>query len=89
MGWAVQRPNGDILALGSAGAGGAVAIYNMNGAALTSPIGDAFPQRVEWSPARDAVLIEVNGRRFVATIDGQVTEITTQTTGRAVNWVLP
>jgi hypothetical protein len=88
MGWAVQRPNGEIIALGAPGVGNsALAIYNMNGQALTAPIGSGFPQRVEWSPARDAVVIEANGQRFVASVDGQIVEITAQTAGAAVNWI--
>jgi hypothetical protein len=59
----------------------------MQGTALTSPIGDGFPQRVAWSPDRRAVLLVVNGRQFVATLDGGITEITAQTGGKPVNWV--
>ena len=88
MGWAVERPNGDIVALGAPGAGNsALAIYNMNGTALTLPIGGGFPQRVVWSPDVDAVLVEVNGQRFVAGLDGQIIDITAQTAGAVVNWI--
>ncbi|NWF69720.1 MAG: hypothetical protein HXY40_11610 [Chloroflexi bacterium] len=88
MGWAVERLNGEVVALGAPGAGGtAVAIYDMEGEALTAPIGDGFPQRVEWSPDRDAVLIEVNGRRYVASVAGEIVEITAQTAGMVVGWV--
>ena len=91
MGWAAQSPDGDIYALGTPGgangAQGALAIYDMQGTALTLPIGDGFPQRVEWSPDRRAVLLVVNGRQFVATLDGGITEITPQTGGKPVNWI--
>jgi hypothetical protein len=90
MGWAVQRPDGSVVALGAPGdAGGPrapIAIYDMNGNALTGAITGGFPQRVSWSPDRRAVLVESDGRQYVATIDGQITEITGQTGGRAVNW---
>jgi hypothetical protein len=91
MGWAAQSPDGDIYALGAPGgangAQGALAIYDMQGTALTLPIGDGFPQRVEWSPDRRAVLLVVNGRQFVATLDGGITEITAQAGGKPVNWI--
>ncbi len=88
LGWAVERPDGEIVALGAQGAGtSALAIYDMNGNALTAPIGNGFPQRVEWSPERDAVLVEVNGQRFVASVDGQIVDITAQSAGAAVNWI--
>lgn len=88
LGWAVEQPDGAIVALGRSGdANGAVAIYDMTGTALTSPIGDGFPQRVVWSADGAAVLVEVNGRQFVATTSGLVTEISSQTGNRAVNWV--
>lgn len=88
MGWAAQQPDGDIVALGRPGEpNGPVALYDMNGVALTDMIGDGFPQRVIWSPDHSAVLVVVNGRQYVASVDGSVSEITSQTGGLAVNWV--
>ncbi|MDX1991716.1 MAG: hypothetical protein SF029_04980 [bacterium] len=88
LGWAVQQPNNQIVALGRQGdANGPLAIYDMNGTALTAPIGDAFPSRVLWSPDRSAVYVEAGGRRYVASVGGQVTEITSQSGPLAVNWV--
>jgi hypothetical protein len=59
----------------------------MDGNALTTAIGNGFPQRVEWSPTRDAVLVEVNGQRYIASVSGEVIDITAQTAGAVVNWV--
>lgn len=87
MGWAVERPNGDIIALGAPTANQAVAIYDMNGNALTEPIGIGFPERVEWSPDRSGVIVEMQGRQYIATIDGQITDITVPTGNTAINWV--
>lgn len=88
MGWAVERPNGDIVALGTIGAGNTpLAIYDMNGEALTSSIGTTFPDRVVWNADRTGVIVESGGRQYIATIYGQVTEITAQSGGYVVNWV--
>jgi hypothetical protein len=88
LGWAVERPNGDIVTLGAQGSGNsAVAIYDINGNALTTTIGSGFPQRVEWSPERDAVLVEVNGQRYIASVNGEILDITAQTAGTVVNWI--
>jgi hypothetical protein len=88
LGWAVERPNGDIVALGAQGVGGgALAIYDMSSTALTTAIGNGFPQRVEWSPERDAVLVEVNGQRYIASVSGEIIDITAQTAGAVVNWI--
>ncbi|GAB4339442.1 MAG: hypothetical protein Kow00117_20400 [Phototrophicales bacterium] len=87
LGWAVEQPDGAIVALGRMGQpDGAVAIYDMTGTALTPPIGDGFPQRVVWSPDANAVLVEVNGRQYVATTSGLVSEISSQTGNLPVNW---
>lgn len=88
LGWAAQQPDGDIYALGRAGdPNGALALYDMNGTALTSAIGNGFPQRVAWSPNRSAVLVEVSGRRYLATVSGQVSDITAVSGGLPINWV--
>lgn len=88
MGWAVQQPNGDIVALGRPAASpGAVAIYNMNGIALTGLIGDAAPQRVEWSPDSSSVLVSAGGRTYIAQTNGQIIDITSASAGLAANWL--
>jgi hypothetical protein len=88
MGWAVQQPGGQIVALGRPGnPDGPVAIYNASGTALTGLIGDGFPQRVVWSPDRKAVLIETSGHQYVADTSGQITDIAAYTGGLTVNWV--
>jgi hypothetical protein len=93
MGFANQAADGAVYALGAPGGRGAppaspLAIHNMSGQALTGPIGDAFPQRVVWSPDGRAVLVESNGRQYLASINGTITEITGQVSGaNAVNWV--
>lgn len=87
LGWAVQRPDGGILALGHPISDiGPVAIYQ-DGVALTVPIGDSFPQRVAWSLDRSAVLIQTATQTLVARIDGTVQAIDPQIGGLAVNWV--
>jgi len=92
MGFANQARNGAVYALGAPGdRGGArepLRIYDMNGNALTSPIGEGFPERVEWSPDGNAVFVQSNGRQYIANINGEIREITGQVAGtRAVNWV--
>ncbi|MEZ4671753.1 MAG: SH3 domain-containing protein [Anaerolineae bacterium] len=92
MGFAHQARDGSIFALGSPGNRNgpyeALRIYNMAGQPLTGPIGDGFPQRVEWSPDGRAVFLQTNGRQFLASVDGEVREITGQVAGaQAVNWV--
>ena len=93
MGFANQAVDGSVYALGAPGGRGAppgspLALYNMFGQPLTAPIGDGFPQRVIWSPDGRAVYVEANGRQYLASIDGSVTEITGLVSGaRAVNWV--
>jgi hypothetical protein len=93
MGFANQARSGQVYALGAPGDRGgpreALRIYAMNGQALTPPIGDGFPQIVKWSPDGTAVFVQVNGRQFIARVNGQVREITGQVAGtRAINWVI-
>jgi hypothetical protein len=89
---AVERPNGQIVALGSfGGAQTAMSLFNDVGTALTGQIGNAPPNRVAWSPDRSAVLVEVNDgvqRYYVAGVDGSVREITASVAGAlAVEWI--
>jgi dipeptidyl aminopeptidase/acylaminoacyl peptidase len=89
---AVERPNGQIVALGSfAGAGSAMSLFDSTGTAITGQIGSAPPQRASWSPDRSAVLVVVNDgtqRFYVAAVDGSVREITESVAGAlAVEWI--
>ena len=92
MGFANQSRSGAIYALGAPGdrngARESLRIYDMNGTALTAPIGNGFPSRVEWSPDGTAVFVETGGRQYIANINGAISDITGQVAGtRAVNWV--
>lgn len=89
---AAQRPDGSIVTLGApyneGGPGTAQRIYDANGQALTGPIGNGPPQRVEWSPDRSTVLVVVSDRVYLAHLDGRVEDITNEVAGaRAINWV--
>jgi len=96
LGWiqnAVERPNGQVVMLGSTGGRGSpLALYDASGRALTSTIGSAAPERVDWSPDRSAVLLVIpeDGirRYYVAQVNGNVREITAEVAGAlAVEWV--
>lgn len=86
---AVQRPNGDIVALGRAGSStGPMRIYDQNGTALTGDIGSGPPERIAWSPDRSAVLVVAGGRVYVAGVNGSIRDITSSLGGsEAVNWI--
>lgn len=89
---AVQRPDGSIVTLGApyaeGGPGAPMRIYNAAGIPITGPIGAASPQRVEWSPDRSAVLLIVNGRAWLADVNGTVADISAEVAGaNAINWV--
>jgi hypothetical protein len=97
LGWiqdATQRPNGQIVFLGSAsGPGGPLRLYSASGAALTADIGATAPIRVTWSPDRSAALVVTmdNGvptyyAVFAAT--GEIRNLSPQIAGAvAVDWV--
>jgi hypothetical protein len=90
---AVERPDGQIVALGSfAGAQSPMSLYDSTGKALTTQIGSAPPTRAAWSPDRSAVLVEVDDgimlHYYVAGVDGSVREITASVAGAlAIEWV--
>lgn len=95
---AVERPDGQIVALGSPnGASSAQSLYNASGQAISGQIGTGAPERVAWSPDRSAVLVVVNDtsnpagavrRYYVAQVDGTISEITGQVAGAlAVEWL--
>ncbi|MFN8450604.1 MAG: hypothetical protein U0521_18955 [Anaerolineae bacterium] len=77
---AVQRPGGEIVALGSAlGANSPMRLFDGGGVPLTDPIGTAAPERVVWSPDRSAALVAFDGfstRYYVASVSGaqEITE---------------
>lgn len=80
---AVQRPNGQIVALGRSGdafSGGSVALYDSNGNALSAPIGNASPEDVRWYPDRSAVVVSVQGRQYTVRVDGGSISDTTDLT---------
>lgn len=88
---AVQRPDGRIVALASAG--GAAHLIDVNGARLSPDIGATAPERVAWSPDRSAVLIVTNEggfrRYYLASADtGAISEITDRVgAGAALEWI--
>jgi len=86
---AVQRPNGQIVALGRQGdRNGPMRIIDSAGNFLTGDIGVGPPERVEWSPDRSSVLLIVGGRYYIAQVNGFVSDITSSVgSARAVNWV--
>jgi len=86
---AVQRSNGQIVALGRQGDPfGPMRIINQNGDFLTGDIGGGPPQSVEWSPDGSAVLVTAGGRRYVASVNGSVQDITDSTAGSTgIGWV--
>jgi len=77
---AIQRPNGQIVALGRPGTafvGGPVALYDSSGNALSAPIGSVAPEAVRWYPDRSAVVVSVQGRQYTVRVDdGIVTDTT-------------
>ena len=69
---AVRRPNGQIVALGRPGGprdNAAIALYNQLGQAISSPIGFAAPDAVQWYPDRSAVVVTVGDRQYTALVD--------------------
>lgn len=90
---AVERPGGQIVALGSLnGAGSPMSLYDGSGQPLTPQIGTALPERVTWSPDRSAVLVVTNDvttrHYYVAEVTGVVREITAEVAGAlAVEWL--
>ena len=69
---AVQRPNGQYLALGGPGGpGGPVALFDGAGNQLSSSIGGAPPEQVEWFPDRSAVVVTVQGQQFTVNVESR------------------
>ncbi|MCA9895469.1 MAG: SH3 domain-containing protein [Anaerolineae bacterium] len=73
---AAQTPSGQLVMLGGQNAQQALALYDDSGTQLTDPIGTSAPAEVEWSPDRTAVRLLVDGRTYIAQIDGTITDIT-------------
>lgn len=80
MAWvqnATQRPDGQLVMLGSAeGIGAALQLVAQDGTQLTPPIGASAPDRVSWSPDRSAVMLRIGTRTYVAHVNGAVYDIT-------------
>lgn len=77
---AVQRPNGQIVALGRPGGpfdGGPLALYDSNGNAISAPIGPGAPEDVRWYPDKSAVVVSVQGRQYTVRVDGGTISDTT------------
>jgi hypothetical protein len=77
---AVQRPNGQIVALGRVGDaynGGAFALYDSTGNALSDPIGVTPPEDVRWYPDKSAVVVSMQGRQYTVRVDdGSISDTT-------------
>ena len=90
---AVERPDGQVVMLGSTGGPtGVMTLYDVNGNALSQPIGSAAPERVDWSPDRSAVLLVIREgdlrRYYIVQATGDAREITAAVAGAlAVEWV--
>lgn len=86
----VQTADGRLVALGRYGdANGPMRIFDQNGTPLTNDIGSSRPVAVKWSPDRTQVYLQTqDGRRYVAGVNGSVTDITGQVGDvQAINWV--
>ncbi|MCC6803545.1 MAG: SH3 domain-containing protein, partial [Anaerolineae bacterium] len=90
---AVQRPDGEIVSLGSQfGANSPMSLFVGFGNQVTTPIGTTPPEQVIWSPDRSAALVVTfdgfTRRYYVASMSGMVQEITASVAGAmAVTWV--
>lgn len=86
----VMRPDGSLVALGRIGSGdGAFKIIDGDGNELTQDIGFSTPVEVRWNAAANVVYIRTeDGRAYVASVDGGVTEITDLMVGvKTAAWV--
>ncbi len=94
MGWAVQRSDGRILALGAPGDRNGpyepLRIYDItNGTAqqASNPVAiNGLPNRAEWNPGRSAAVLFYGGQRIVLTLNGGGQDVTQETQGGAVNF---
>lgn len=85
---AAQTATGQLVMLGGPNAQQALALYDDAGTQLTDPIGTSAPSEVDWSPDRTAVRLLVDGRTYIAQIDGTVTDITDMVAGTPnIAWV--
>ena len=72
-----HRVTGEMLVLGSMESDTApVAIFDANGTQRTQLIGNQAPNYVEWSANHDAVFVRVGDQSYIATINGEVYDIT-------------
>ncbi len=79
---AVQRPNGEYVALGRPGGPGSgpVALYDQYGVPISPYIGHAPPETVRWYPDRSAVVLVVQERQYTVPADNGVVTDTTDMT---------
>lgn len=67
---AVQRPDGQIFALGKPGGpDGALSLYDGAGNPLTGPIGNAYPQQVRWTRDSSAAIVTVEGQQYLVSVN--------------------
>jgi len=76
---AVQRRNGQIVALGRACCpGGALRLYNSRGQAISGDIGANTPSRVIWAQDNESVVVEVDDVQYiVSAATGAITRLDT------------
>ncbi|QPC84250.1 hypothetical protein G4Y79_07715 [Phototrophicus methaneseepsis] len=79
---------GQLVMLGGQNATEPLALYDEAGTMLTEPIGTSAPSEVDWSPDRSAVRLLIDGRTYIAQINGTVIDITELVAGTpAIAWV--
>lgn len=74
---AIQRPNGEIVALGRVGDGnGPMNIVDSDGRTLVGPLGNGPPERVDWFADGSGVVVTTQGRQYAASLETRrVTEV--------------
>ncbi|MCU0465948.1 MAG: hypothetical protein MUF38_15445 [Anaerolineae bacterium] len=83
-----QASDGRLVALGRPGtAFGAMYLYDQDGNQITSEIGTARPERVQWNAARDAGwMLASGGRHYVFGLNGAAAEIPGISANTPVAW---
>lgn len=79
---AVQRSDGQIVALGSSQRGGALAVYRIeDGQAIpvSSPVGNRFPDRIRWAGGYNEVILSFGETQYaVNTRNGAIVQVITE-----------
>ncbi len=86
----VMRPDGSLVALGRVGAGeGAFKLIDGDGNELSQEIGFSTPIEVRWNASANVVYVRnEDGRAYVASIDGGISEVTDLVAGvKMAAWV--